>query len=351
MKRRRRYENVTSYRDRHGAERWRWRKTGFKPYSFKAPYGSAEFDAEYQACRAPLPIGANRAAPGTVDDLVTRYLKSAAFLRPGAATQHSNRLILERFRAEHGEKPVAALTAAHVEVILIAATKKRKEGKRWVGGPEGARKLRKELRKLFHYAKAKAKLIAANPVEEADALPLHKSSGHHTWTEDEIARYQARHPLGTMPRLALEIMLWTGQRMGDAHRLGPSDLKGGRILYKQEKGGKSLWLPAAPQLTAAITATPVVGTSTYIVARSGKPFSRKGFNNKMRQWCDEAGLPHCTAHGLRKAIARRLAEAGATNQQIKAIGGWSNDRLVSLYTRGAEQQLLATQGFALIEEK
>ena len=31
------------------------------------------------------------------------------------------------------------------------------------------------------------------------------------------------------------------------------------------------------------------------------------FGNKMREWCNQAGLPHCSAHGLRKAMSRRLA--------------------------------------------
>lgn len=349
---RRRYYNVTSFLDRHGVERWRWRKTGFRQHCFKAPYGSAEFDAEYAACRnQTLPVGASRTVPGSIDELVSRYLGSPKFLSiPGEGTRHSNRLILERFRAEHGKKPVALIEATHIETILLKATRKRKEGKRWVGGPEGARKLRKELRKLFKYA-VKSKMIAANPVDLADALPVSRSKGFHAWTESEIAQFQKRHPLGTKARLALEIMLWTAQRMGDAHLFGPAHLKSGKVNYVQEKTGKELWLPTSPQLLAAIKAMPAVGVTTYIVTEAGRPFSRKGFNNKMRQWCSEAGLPHCQSHGLRKAIGRRLAEGGATQQQIKAVGGWSKDEQVRTYTEAADQARLAEQGFALIGEK
>lgn len=57
----------------------------------------------------------------------------------------------------------------------------------------------------------------------------------------------------------------------------------------------------------------------FIVNGRGKPFTRKGFGNKFRDWCDEAGLSECSAHGLRKAAARRFAEPGCTNQQIKIV--------------------------------
>ncbi len=49
---------------------------------------------------------------------------------------------------------------------------------------------------------------------------------------------------------------------------------------------------------------------TFLQTSFGKSFSANGFGNRMRQWCDEAGLPQCSSHGLRKLMAKRLAEAG-----------------------------------------
>ena len=164
---------------------------------------------------------------------------------------------------------------------------------------------------------------------------------HYSWTEADIAQYQARHPLGARARLALEIMLWTGQRRGDARLFGPEHIKEGQIAYTQGKTGTKLWLPAAPQLVEAIEAMQRVGLRTFLVTEYGRPFSRAGFGNKMHGWCDEAGLPQCTAHGLRKAMARRLAEDKASNQEIKAVGGWKGDAEVSIYTAAADQKRLA----------
>ena len=45
------------------------------------------------------------------------------------------------------------------------------------------------------------------------------------------------------------------------------------------------------------------GDLTFLVTEHGQSFTANDFGNKMRQWCDEAGLPECTAHGLRKTGA------------------------------------------------
>ncbi|MEH3105069.1 MAG: tyrosine-type recombinase/integrase [Sphingomonas phyllosphaerae] len=108
------------------------------------------------------------------------------------------------------------------------------------------------------------------------------------------------------------------------------------------KTGTDLWLPVAPQLLEAIAAMQRVGLKTILVTDYGKPFSKAGFGNKMREWCDEAALPQCTAHGLRKAMARRLAESGESQQSIKSVGGWKADAEVTTYTAGVDQRRLAS---------
>jgi integrase/recombinase XerD len=72
-----------------------------------------------------------------------------------------------------------------------------------------------------------------------------------------------------------------------------------------------------------------------------RPFTPSGFGNKFRDWCDQAGLPHCSAHGLRKATAARLAKRGATAHEIMAITGHCSLEEVERYTRAARQSKLA----------
>lgn len=348
--------NVTSFVDRHGKERFRFRKTGHPTHYFAAAYGTKEFDAELELCRAgrPEPIGAERIEPGSVDDLIVRWYRSADFASAAEQTRHVTRRIIEHFRAEFGRDRVADFTFEHIEALLLRTAKKRtvtdSEGRtRTVGGPEASRRLRKHLGRLFRHG-VKLKFIDASPVELAAPLAAPKSKGFHTWTEDEIAAYQARHPLGTKPRLALEIMLWTAQRGGDARLFGAKHIRGGKIAYRAGKTQKDLWLPIAPQLDAAIKAMPALGFDAYLVTEAGKPFSPKGFGNWFRDQCDSAGLPHCTAHGLRKAAARRAAQLGAGNAGLKAVGGWSNDREVATYTAAVDQERLAADTLGRVIE-
>ncbi len=87
---------------------------------------------------------------------------------------------------------------------------------------------------------------------------------------------------------------------------------------------------------------------TFLVTEYGKPFSKNGFGNKMKEWCIAAGLPHCTVHGLRKATMRRMAELGVGNAGMKAISMHSDDREVAVYTASANQRMLAERSMALL---
>lgn len=112
----------------------------------------------------------------------------------------------------------------------------------------------------------------------------------------------------------------------------------------------TLTIPIVRPLQEAIDTTPV-GIQTYLVSSFGKPFTQNGFGNRFRQWCDAAGLKECSAHGLRKAAAARLAEAGCTDREIMAITGHTTTKEVDRYTKGAKQKLMAkTAMLKLVKE-
>jgi integrase len=193
----------------------------------------------------------------------------------------------------------------------------------------------------------KLEWIRTNPVEHAEEIE-HKVQGFYPWTEADIAIFRERWPLGTKPRLALELLLWTGVRRSDARLLPPP--KGGRITGSAGKTGKAFDLPVAPPLQAAIDAMPAVGLTTLLVTEYGKPFTAAGFGNWFRDQCRNAGLEKCTAHGLRKALARRAADQGVQQQGLKALGQWSGDREVALYVAAADQRRLAENAIETVLE-
>ncbi len=95
-----------------------------------------------------------------------------------------------------------------------------------------------------------------------------------------------------------------------------------------------------PELQTIIDASEC-GELTFLVTNFGKPFSANGFGNWFKKRCKEAGLAHCSAHGVRKAAAGRLAELGCSDHEIMAIGGWQTLKEVQRYTKGARRRVLA----------
>jgi integrase len=297
---------------------------------------------------APQPVEA-RVVARSVGDLVARFYRSAKFLKASEAHRRTVRSIVEPFRVEFAKDMVENFRFDHVEAVLLERAEKRVIGKRTVGGPGAAANLHDQLKRLFAYA-IRLGWIARNPAEEAELPVKAERVGFHSWTEEEITAFQKRHALGTKARLALELMLWTGLRRADAVRVGPQHIKGGRIRLTAGKTGKMVDVLAAPPLVAAIVAMPAVGMTTLLVTEYGRPFTVAGFGGWFRERCDEAGLPQCTAHGLRKALARRAADLGATQQQLKAVGQWSSDSDVATYTADAEQRALADAAIAKVIE-
>ena len=336
-----RYANVTVDPDRHGKLRARYRKGAVSQYMKTLP-DQPGFEAELKALAETGRTTDPRHAPGSVHDLCARYYRCADFAGRGTdETKTRRRGLIESFRNEFGNDQVKDFNFEHIEAILIARTVKTKTDKgRVFGGEVAAVKLRKELLRLFAYA-MKLKWITANPVAEAEKVGRDKLVGFYPWSEADITVYKAKHAIGTKARLALEIMLWTGQRRSDARLFGPKHIVSGKAAFVPGKTKRGVGMMLAPDLRKAIDAMPSVGITTFLVTDFGKPFSRAGFGNKMREWCDEAGLPQCTAHGLRKAIARRVAQTEGTQQQLKAVGGWRGDDEVSLYTESVEQERLA----------
>lgn len=344
-------EYVSRFKDRHGKERLRYRRKGYPSRYFTAPLGTEAFREEYRRFNSLEAIAeareeaqAERTVPGSIGDLLRRYLAVPERLGPSEVTQTKVRQILERFAEGREERPVKGIRFDHIDAIIAKARIKTVDQKgRKFGGIEAARKLRKELRRFFAFAR-KLGWITTNPVDDSQTVkvaPGERSSGFYTWTETDIATYRAHWPQGTKQRLAMELMLWTDQRKVDAIHLGRQHIKAGKFAIRQTKTGKLLHLPIAPQLAAAIDAMPANDALCFLVTEWGKPFSVKGFGGWFREQCNAAGLPRCTAHGLRKATMRRMAELEMPNKTMKSVSGHSKDDEVARYTEAANQERLA----------
>ncbi len=289
-----------------------------------------QYAAELDGLKAqPSNIGMERTKAGTVNELIVSYYKLVfPLLKP--STQRMRRNILERFRREHGDKPVARLEHEHIASIIAAKA----------NTPEAANNLRKVLRHLLDHAVA-IKMIGSNPVIGVKKFKT-AGDGVHTWTEQEVSQFIARHPIGSRAYLALALLLYSGQRRSDVVGMGWQNVRKNKIAVRQQKTNTPLLIPIVPALGRALEAVPR-SNLTFLLTERGAAFAAAGFGNWFRDRCNEAGLRQCSAHGLRKLAATRLAEAGCSEREIMALTGHSSVSEVSRYVKAAEQSRLAEQ--------
>jgi integrase len=273
--------------------------------------------------------------------LAVSYFQSLDYLKMEPSTRGVRRNIIEAFCREHGDKRAATLQREHVIKLMADRAEK----------PESANGLRKALRALMKYA-IEIRLRSDDPTQGVKALRPKSRAGFHRWTEDEIALFEARHPLGSKPRLALALGLFTGQARQDVVAMGPQHVRKEILEWVRGKTSRStgieLSIPVHPVLRATIDATPS-GHMTFLVTELGKPFTAAGFGNWFREQCDMANLHHCAFHGLRKAASVRLAESGCTPHEIAAITGHASLKEIERYTRTAERKRLAIAAMAKVK--
>jgi integrase len=338
-------------RSRHGTIRIYYRAKGRPKVRLRGTPWTPEFMAQYEAAKGePAPAQTKGISPGTWRWLCIRYLAECAdYKRLDPRVQHVRRQILEATFDEpiapgspklFRDFPLSRMTPDAVEVLRD----------RKIHAPESANARVKAMRQVFKFG-VKKKLAPTNPARDIEYFKS-GSTGFHTWTLDEVHQFEARHPIGTKARLALALLLFTGQRRSDIIRFGRQHAKGGKLSFTQHKGRnrkpKRLTLPILPTLQRVIDGT-ACGDLTFLVNDWGRPFTDAGFGNKFRDWCNQAGLRHCSAHGLRKAGATIAANNGATSRQLMAIFGWDTLKEAERYTRNADQLRLAESAMHLIE--
>ena len=318
--------------------RYYFRRRGCKAIPLLGSPGSEEFLAAYAAALATIPgqvneVGASRTLPGTFNALIVSYYKSAEWLALEEDTRKTRRRIIERFRERHGNKSVALLRQDHI-LLMLAAIEKPSAKRHWL----------KAIRGLMR--SAIPTMRKDDPTANVPGIKLPKSTGHHTWTDDEIDQYRQHWPLGTQQRLVMEFALETLSRRGEVVRLGPQHVKNGRIRIERTHGSKDVNFPISRELQAACDAMPK-SHLTYIVTAHGKPRSKNGLGNDFAKWVTEAGLPaRCRLHGLKKGGMRRLAEDGATTHELMAVSGHLSLSEVQRYTADADRERLADQVMA-----
>jgi integrase len=310
--------------------------------------GSEEFMAAYGAALASTSnasqIGAGCTTPGTIGALAAAYYQSAAWTSLPEDTRRNRRPIIERFRTRHGSKRVALLRPHHIEAALKEIT----------GGPATRDYWLRAVRGLMQAAVPA--LIKENPTAGIRVKRV-KNDGHWTWEPEEVEKYRAYWPLGTVPRLVLEFALGTASRRGEIVALGPQHLRRGkkgewRIKIERIKGSNPVDIPVTAELLAACQAMPKTGLA-YVVGDAGTPIAKKRLGALFARWSTEAGLPaRCRMHGLKKSSLCRLVLAGATGPEFMAVSGHKDMGVAQKYIEKVlKRPELADAAMAKLENK
>jgi integrase len=344
--------------DRHGTRRVRFRKGGVAIYLTGIPW-SEDFMRQYAAALERVKdgssyIGAERTIAGTVNALIAAYLdpkSSSPFKTLGKETQRTRRCTLEAFRRAHGNKPLFQTVGAR-RIMLLTREHVQRIVNEKASTPFAQHNLIKTLRAMFEWAVGEGRM-PDNPALGVKRIKV-KTAGYKSWSEADIARIEASHPIGTKARLAFALILYTGQRRSDVVKMGAHHIHNGVLTIDQGKteGGEEahLEIPVHPKLRKVIDSTPTLGVKTFLVTSFGKPFTPAGFGNWFRDRCNEAGLPDISAHGGRKATGRRLAEIGCSANQIAAILGHASLAEVQRYTKAADRKRLAREAMKMLTE-
>lgn len=276
--------------------------------------------------------------PRTLASLIEEWMRSHHFRQLGQSTQTNYRRILLRMQKED----FADHLVTDFEPLYV-----RRFVARRADTPAAANHWLKLFRLLFAYA-VEEEWRSDNPATAVKRL-REKADGAASWTDAQIEQFAGRWPTGSVPRLALALLIYTGQRRSDVVRMGWKHIRGDLIEVIQQKTGAVLLIPIHPLLQAEIDAANS-GADTFLQRHDGKAFTPNGFYMRFKSWREDAGLPEgLSPHGLRKASARRLAEAGCSAHEIASITGHATLAEVQRYTRAADQEKMAREAMRRME--
>jgi len=318
---------------------WRFESGDFRT-NLPGPYGSAEFRAAYEAALAGAKAPKVTAPEGTVAWLIEQYLGSLKYSNLSPSRRRSIRGELDWLREKAGKYHFARLEVRHIEALM---SKK--------DGPQARNTVKKNMSMLFNHAAKKLGYIGPNPAKFAEKQKTNPD-GYHTWTDAEVDRFLERHSPGSKARLVLLLALNTGMARQDLCRAGwqhVSHREGrARIAYKRAKTSVAADLPILPELAEELAALPK--DRLLFVTQDARPIGYKPetLGNWFRDRCAEAKVPG-SLHGLRKAGATRLADAGATNWEIASYLAHKDTKQADIYTKKANRAKLADSGFAKLD--
>jgi integrase len=282
--------------------------------------------------------------PGSFAELILRYRQSPRVLAWSTRTLEKNDRVLAQFLAANARFMVADLRRGDIIAMRDSMAVTPGAASNWLS----------TIRGLLAYA-VDLEMIAHSPAEKVGPLKPRHADGIRTWREDEISAFEEHWPVGSLPRLAFTLALYTGAARGDLVRLGRPNVQGERITYRRQKTGVVVDIPILPPLARELGQA-LPGQMTFLQTKDGTVRNPAGLAIDIRRWCVAAALGdkdvnghRLSLHGLRKALGRRLAQAGCSPHEIMAVLGQTEIASAQIYTKAYDRAEAAGSAMEKIE--
>jgi integrase len=312
---------------RHLKPVWYFRRGKGPRVRIPGEFGSVEFMRAYDDALKGARAARREHAQASFAWGLALYKQSQEWLALSPATRRQRANVFKHIEAAVGGSPLRDWKRGD-----IAAGRDKRSAT-----PAAAGMFVKALRGFFRWA-LEAGHVKTNPTEGVKIVEV-ATEGFEPWTDDDVAAYRARWPLGTRQRVGFEVLRETGLRRGDAVRVGRQHVKDSVIRIGTEKTGERVAVAMSDALAEAVQAGPV-GDMTFIIGVGGKPMVKEAFGNVFRTWANEAGVSK-SAHGLRKAAATADAMDGYSDAELDAKFGWTGRKMAARYTRSANRERLS----------
>lgn len=305
---------------------------GRRIYSSLGKHSSGSFADKYATMLGHRNRANSKAA--TIDDIADKFEVSAEFAALAPNTRKFYRSLLKHIRRELGEFPISQVKRRHIAEVVNNR----------LGEKNGTRNGFLAVYGVLHsYA---VSIDLAEGDSPTKTIKTFKTGAHEPWPEQLLlAGLIAEHE---RTRLAIALLYYTGQRIGDVCRFRWNWIKNGHLKFTQQKTGKAMDIRLHKDLVAELDATPKRGL-TILSTYEGKPMTDQVIRREIKAFGELHGET-VVPHGLRKNAVIALIEAGCSTGEVQSITGQSY-RVVEYYARRVSQSRLSSAAILKLEQK
>jgi len=306
------------------------KESGRPVYAAMPPLGSIGFYDAYASLKGAR--SKRQRVDYTVTHLVRDYERSKEFAEHAAKTKQVYGYTLRNIVKYLGEYPVNDLTRSDVQAILDTD----------IDGAGAHNMFLSVVSAIYSWARGREK----TNLKPAEGIKRRKGGEHEPWPDHIVEAGVAATDANI--RLAVRLLYFTGQRIGDMLKMRWSDIRDGVIEVTQQKTGKTVWVPLLDELREELDVTPKRGL-TIVTEADGS--SRSDIDVRAELKAFTLGLGAKTVpHGLRKNAVIAMLEAGCTVAETAAITGQTY-KIVEHYAKRINQRSMAKAAIIKLENK